>query len=213
MYNKPPKAYISINVSRGISLKKIQNKIPSIIWIIALSVLGFVIGTLTIALRQENWLIHEGILNQEFICNIESISIDKRALFFLCLGRRIRAFFLLLLLSFSSVNIFMNCVFFLINGFYTGSILELFAIRYGMQGIGMYFTMVFPQGICYALGFGILGCWCLNQEKIQGNVQNKKIGKLKNIRSGKVLIMSFFMILIGIILESYINPKIFFFFI
>ena len=194
-------------------MKWFKNRIPSIIWILFFSVLGFGIGTMTMALGQENWLIREGILEREFISGIENISIDKRALFFLCLGRRIRAFFLLLLLSFSSVNLFINCLFFFISGYYVGSIVELLAIRYGMQGIGMYITMIFPQGIFYALGFGMLGCWCLNQENIQSNIKNKRVEKLKNIRHKNVLFLSFILIMTGIIIESYVNPKIFFFFI
>lgn len=194
-------------------MKKLKNKIPAIIWILVLSILGFVIGTLTIAFRQENWLVREGILNQEYIWETEMLNIDKRALFFLCFGRRIRAFFLLLLLSFSSVNVFVNISFFLINGFYAGSIMELLTIRYGMQGIGMYVTAIFPQGIFYVLGFWILGCWCLNQEKIQSNLQNRKVEKLRNIKNRKGLMISFCLILLGIILETYVNPKIFFFFI
>ena len=183
------------------------------IWIFILSALGFFIASLTITMQQENWLIREGILNQEFICETEMLTIDKRALFFLCFGRRIRAFFLLFLLSFSSVNVFINSLFFLGCGIYAGSIVELLAIRYGMQGIGMYFTMVFPQGIFYVLGFGILGCWCLNQERIQSNTKNRKVEKLRNVRSKKAIVMAFVFVLIGIILESYVNPKIFFFFI
>lgn len=194
-------------------MNRLRNRISPIMGILFFSMLGFVIGILTIALQPENWLIKEEILNPEFIYDMENINVDKRALFFLCLGRRIRAFFLLLLLSFSSVNIFVNCIFFLISGFYVGSILEVLAIRYGMQGIGMYFTMIFPQGIFYILGFWVLGCWCLNQEKIQSNIQNKKVEKLKNIKNRKALFISFFLIVTGIIIESYVNPKIIFFFI
>ena len=193
-------------------MNKFRIKIPPMIWILILSILGFVIGTLTIAFRQENWLIKEGILNEEFIYDTESLMIDKRALFFLCFGRRIRAFFLLFLLSFSSVNIFSSSFFFLVSGICTGSIMEMCAIRYGMQGIGMYVTMIFPQGIFYALGFGILGCWCLNQEKMQSSVKNRKIEKLRNIKNKKAVGVAFLLVLIGIVLESYVNPKIFFFF-
>ena len=194
-------------------MKGLKNRIPPVIWILIFSILGFFIASLAIVMQQENRLIKEGILNQEFIYDTEMLIIDKRALFFLCFGRRIRAFFLLFLLAFSSVNIFVNSIFFLGCGIYTGSIMELLAVRYGMQGIGMYFTMIFPQGIFYALGFGILGCWCLNQERVQSNIKNRKVEKLRNIKNKKAVILAFVLVLIGIFLESYVNPKIFFFFI
>lgn len=177
-----------------------------------LCIVGFVAGVLTIAFWTDNCFMKEGVLNQDFIYELEKLKVDKRAVFFLCLGRRIRAFFLLFLLAFSSVNLFITISFFLLNSFYIGSIMEVFAIRYGIQGIAMYFTMVFPQGIFYCAGFLILGCWCLNQEGREGSLKNKKVEKVRKIRYKRAIYISFILILLGIIMESYINPKIFFFF-
>lgn len=194
-------------------MNKLRTRIPSILILSILCFLGFLAGALTVAFWQENWLIGEGILNRDFIFEVERVKIDKRAVFFLCLGRRMRAFFLLFLLAFSSVNLLVTFSFFLLSGFCVGSIMEVLAIRFGMQGIAMYFTMVFPQGLFYALGFLVLGCWCLNQEGREGKQINRKMEKVRIIRNKKVVVVSFIMILLGIIVESYINPKIFFFFI
>ncbi len=194
-------------------MKRITKQIPPIVLIVFLCILGFMLGVLTIAFQQENWLVKEGILNQDFIYEFELLKIDKRAVFFLCLGRRIRAFFLLFLLAFSSVNLFVVFSFFVISSFYVGSIVEMFAIRYGMQGIAMYVTMIFPQGIFYCLGFFSLGCWCLRQEGREGKLNEQKMKKVREIRNKKVVFAAFLLILVGIIMESYINPKIFFFFI
>lgn len=194
-------------------MKKIRIEIPPIILIAFVVFVGFIAGVLSIALWKENWLISEGILNSEFISDITELKIDKRALFFLCLGRRMRAFFLLFLLSFSSVNSWVNFAFFLLSGFFAGSVVEILTIRYGMQGIAMYFTMVFPQGLCYILGFLILGCWCLKRESIERSLRERKIQKIRKIENKKAIIISCVLILAGIIIESYINPKIFFFFI
>lgn len=194
-------------------MKKIRIEIPPIILIAFVVFVGFIAGVLSIALWKENWLISEGILNSEFISDITELKIDKRALFFLCLGRRMRAFFLLFLLSFSSVNSWVNFAFFLLSGFFAGSVVEILTIRYGMQGIAMYFTMIFPQGLCYILGFLILGCWCLKRESIERSLRERKIQKIRKIENKKAIIISCVLILAGIIIESYINPKIFFFFI
>lgn len=194
-------------------MKKIRIEIPPIILIVFVVFVGFVAGVLSIALWKENWLISEGILNREFISDIITLKIDKRALFFLCLGKRMRAFFLLFLLSFSSVNLGVNFAFFLLNAFYAGSVVEILTIRYGMQGIAMYFTMVCPQGLCYILGFLILGCWCLKRERIKRSPRERKIQKIRKIENKKEVVVSWLLILVGIIIESYINPTIFFFFI
>lgn len=194
-------------------MKKTEIKIPSLILIAVISIVGFMFGVFTIALWQENWLVNQGILNREFIYQINNLKIDKRALFFLCFGKRLRAFFVLFLLTFSSVNRFSNLVFFGLNGFYVGSIMELFTVRYGMQGIIMYLSLVLPHGIFYVIGFVILGCWCLNMEKGGYSGVYKRKEKVKSIKKKGALIISLIMILFGAILESYVNNNFFLFFV
>lgn len=194
-------------------LNRLKNRISPILFIIFIGVIGFITGVMTIALWQENWLISNGVLEQEFVYKIEDLNIDKRALFFLCFGKRLRAFFILFLLAFSSINVFANIIFFLLSGLYIGSIMEVFTIRYGMQGIFMYLSFTLPQGIFYILGFLSLGCWCLNLEKTQGTTVDRKMEKLRKINDKRRLVCSLVLILTGILLESYVNTKIFLIFI
>lgn len=158
-----------------------------------------------IVLWQENWLITDGILNLDYIYKIEELIIDKRALFFLCLEKRLRAFFLLFLLAFSSVNIFVNILFFFLHGLYIGSVMELLTVRYGIQGIGVYASLVLPQGIFYIVGFLVLGCWCWNMEKSPDGEQRKKKDKVQQFADKGRLFTAFICVCIGIILESYVN--------
>ena len=97
-------------------MNKIKDRISPLFLILIVSGLGFVFGIFCIAFKRENWLIADGILNQDFICKMERIVINKRALFFLCLEKRLGAFFMLFLLAFSSVNIWANVFFFFLNG-------------------------------------------------------------------------------------------------
>ena len=53
---------------------------------------------------------------------------------------------------------------------------------------------------------------CL-QEGREGKLNEQKMKKVREIRNKKVVFAAFLLILVGIIMESYINPKIFFFFI
>ena len=194
-------------------MHKFISKIRPIFFILFFVVLGFIIGVMWVTFRKENWFLSEGILNEKFIRNMEEMDIDRRALFFICLGEKMRSFVLLFILSFSVVNFWIISLFFLISGIAVGSIIELLVIRYGMQGILMYLTMTIPHGLFYALGFAVLGCWCLKQEQNGTTIQNKKIQKVRNLKNCKALFFSFLFLVIGIFLESYLNPKIFLFFI
>jgi len=194
-------------------LDRIRSRISPVFLIITISMIGFVSGAFTIALKQENRLITEGILNRDFIYKIEELTIDKRALFFLCLEKRLRAFLLLFLLAFSSVNIFTNVLFFFLHGLYIGSVMELLVIRYGVQGFGMYASFVLPHGIFYFIGYLSLGCWCLKMEKGACDERSDKKEKIQQFRNKGQLLLSFVSVLIGIMLESYVNSyflKIFF---
>ena len=194
-------------------MHKFIHKIRPIFFVLFFLVLGFITGVVCIAFWKENWFLSEGILNEKFIRNMEEMDIDRRALFFICLREKMRSFVLLFILSFSVVNFFVVNLFFLISGIAVGSIVELLVIRYGMQGILMYFTMTFPHGMFYAFSFAVLGCWCLKQEQIGTTLQNKKIHKVRNLKNCKALFLSLLFLVIGVFLESYLNPKIFLFFI
>lgn len=179
--------------------------VTPLVYILLITFIGFITGVLSIALWKENFFFGDGILEQKFIFKIQDVNMDKRALFFLCLGRRLRAFFLLFLLAYSSVNVLSNTLFFSLNGFYIGSVMELLAIRYGIQGLWIYMGMIFPQGIFYAFGFACLGCWCLNMEVRQEQGIRGKVKKIQNSIDWKKILLSLGAILLGIILESYVN--------
>lgn len=184
-------------------------KISSIAVVLIATCIGFFTGIFTISLWQENWLFQNNIMEQDFVEMIKSLSVDKRALFFLCLGKRLRAFFLLFLLSFSSINVFSVLSYFGFCGYSVGSILELLIIRYGYQGILIYFSFILPQGVFYILSALILGCWCLNNENNLKGQRNRKIQKLCQNKKKRLLLLSLIMIFIGAYLESNINKKIF----
>ena len=171
--------------------------------------LGFVAGVLMVAFGSENFLISDGILNDEFMLKMQNIYVDKRNFFFMCLGERLRTFFLMFLLAYSSVNIFYCNLFFGLQGFFIGSVMELLAVRYGGKGIFIYLEMIFPQGILYALGFLCLGCWCLHLEENSEIGVRKKMVKIQSGASKKKPWIALALILTGVILESYVNVELF----
>jgi len=186
---------------------EIENRkfITPLSYILLISFFGFITGVFFVAFKENNTFLKDGILNKEFIAGIQELSVDKRVLFFLCLGKRMRDFLLLLLLAYSSVNVFFISLFFGVQGFYIGSVMELLAIQYGIDGLFMYIKMVFPQGLFYSFGFVCLGCWCLGMEKLQTEGIKRKVEKMKNIGGLRRVLVAFLAVLIGIIMESYVG--------
>lgn len=163
-----------------------------------ISIFGFMLGTVMVSLWQDNLFFQNCILDSDFIHEIGNLYVDKRALFFLCLEKRLRAFFVMILMSSSVWNWGTVLFFFFFHGFAVGSMVELMIIRYGWQGIMLYFSAIFPQSIFYILGYLILGCWCLRRGK----------RTFADMNWGLVL-CALFINLIGIYMESEFSVKIF----
>ena len=178
------------------------NKILSMPFLVFVGMIGFLLGIMMISLWQDNIFFQEQVLNADFIFEINNLYVDKRALFFLCLRKRLSAFFIMLLLSTSAWNVAIVLSFFVFQGFAVGSIVEVLIIQYGCQGIMLYFSTVFPQCICYSCGYFMLGYWCLNRGNHRSQMDLNKMGFRK-------VFIAFVVNLLGIYLESVFSLKIF----
>lgn len=185
---------------------QIKRKIISPLgYILLISFLGFVSGVLYVSLKDGNILLDDGILNEEVVFKLQNVEMDKRAFLILCLGNRLRDFLLLLLLAYSSINIIFNTLFFGVQGFFVGSVMEVLAIRFGVQGLFIYVGLIFPHGIFYVLGYICLGCWCLRMEMNQENGIRRKVEKIRKGIAYKKIMIAFVSVIIGILLETYVN--------
>ena len=179
-----------------------KQKIPSLPCIIFVCMFSFILGTTMVSIWQENIFFQKNIFNVEFLREISNVYIDKRALFFLCLKERLGAFFIMFLVSSTIWNIVFVFSYFMLHGFAIGCVVEVLIIRYGWSGVTIYLSAVLPYYILYAIGYLILGCWCLNREKTEtkDNLSERKLG---------MIFIAFFINLLGIYIESAFSLKIF----
>lgn len=68
--------------------------------------------------------------------------------------------------------------------------------RLGMPGLLGYFLMIMPHYLCYLSGYGI--CWGVD-------FNSQKNGSLEGYLAGRIL-MGLGVVIIGILLECYVNP-------
>lgn len=169
--------------------------------IIVLFISGFLPGLFWVSLQRDSWIAAVPQLEPDFLWKIEQMSVDKRALFFLTGWKRLRAFFLLWLLSWSLLNKPFALLFFCYQGMSAGMVIELLWIKYGIKGFFFYFGMVFPQLLFYVPGFFLLGVFCLKKQgrQVEGVVRMK--------RSIREPLIGLGIVMIGIVLESYLNPE------
>ncbi len=162
--------------------------------------LGFLLGVVWMCISRDCWLTLIDRLEPDFLWKIEQIEVDKRALFFLTVGKRLGALFWFWLLSYSLFRVPLTLGFFFYHGICVGMIMELLSIRYQVRGLLFYLGMVLPHGLFYALGFGLSGVIFLKRRKdktLEGKERGKRI-------SGGI---AWAAVLAGIFMESYINPE------
>ena len=179
-----------------------KRKIQALPCIVFVCIISFLFGTGLISLWQENLFFQKNILNVDFFREISNVYIDKRALFFLCLKERLGAFFIMLLMSSTIWNIAFVFSYFMLHGFAIGCVVEILIIRYGWKGVTIYLSAVLPQCILYAIGYLILGCWCMNREKTE---TKEKLVERKLVS----IFIAFVINLLGIYIESVFSLKIF----
>lgn len=167
----------------NVAKKERELKRPGLV-IVVLFIAGYLAGIACVCFLQEIWLQQWNFLGLELLQRAEHFQIERTALFFLCVRRRLGAFFLLWLMSFSSVRWLFSGGFFLSCGLAAGTVMEVLAIRYGIRGLTLSFVLILPQALCYIPAFFIIG------------------------KGRRKIFLPTLVVIIGILLESYVNPSI-----
>ena len=168
---------------------------------------GIVLGMILIGLGRKVLLADTGILNEEALYHMKYMTVDRNVLFWYVIGIRLKS--LLGLVVFATTYLGLVVVGCSAVGYGTsaGMFLAAAVMRYGLKGILLVITAVFPQYILYGPAYFFLLLWC---RQICRLIYFEKGAKLGN----KQLILIKLMQLLGIIaviiagcsLESYINP-------
>lgn len=118
---------------------------------------------------------------------------NKGELFLQCLFCRGGMFVMILLFAYSSIRKWMFRLFTSAMGISFGIMLKLFYLWYGIKGIGLFLVATFPHFLFYWMAYGLL-YWEVN--KRNGWLERKRFS----------MILAFGVVIIGIWVESYVNP-------
>ena len=142
------------------------------------------------------------VFTPDFFYKLENVTIDKKALFILALGRQLRTFFLLLLLSSTAMKKPLLYSYPILQGGFIGTTMDLLLILYGLTGMGIYILLVLPHGIFYFLSYSIL----LVQKLKEGEEEKEAyIFLQKKKERRQKLFMALVLLVIGSITEAYCN--------
>lgn len=175
------------------------------------SLLGaFVAGIFLANLMGREAVSNAGILNDYFVEKFQYTEINGQNLFFYVVGERIPLLLLLLSLTLTSLGMAGGILMLSWQGFSVGFMLSASIAKYGVKGILLVLGGVFPQYLFY---FPVYVLYCYLTVHLRQRLNRDKVGNgsERGYIYGAWLIAAVGLLLIfvmGIFLESYINPVI-----
>lgn len=172
---------------------------------------SFLIGVFIMNMAGDTLLTEEGIFSPSTMNRLKYIEIDSGKFFPFVLKQRMGSCILMLLLSTTGLGLAAVYIRIIWQGVLTGMIITAAAIRFGMKGLLLILAGSFPhQILLIPAGIMLLG-WCYENcchmhfaEKYTLPGYGNK--KQTIIRQGGTLLWIAAVVLIGCILESYVNP-------
>ncbi len=191
---------------QGIRVK--TGKLPYL----SLFVIGLILGTIIMNYGKKVLLENTGLLDEYTLYHMKYMTVDNSAFFYYLLRQRIMDVLLMVIIATTYLGVLFVAAKTLWYGAAIGMFLSAAVIRYGMKGIILVITGVFPQYIVYIPAYIILLNLC---EKICRSIYFKKssteeISAINLIRSKIIqLLIIIGAVIIGCVLESFLNPIIF----
>lgn len=172
---------------------------------------SFFLGMLLMNMGNEMLLGDEGIFNAASMNRLKYIEINHGKFFQYVLRKRLGECVLLLLMSTTALGMVTVYAAVFWQGLLTGMLMTAAAIRYGLKGILLILGGMFPQQ-CLLLpaGFMLLG-WCMENYFLihiygKGMSPFFRNKRQQFLHQGVFLMWIILVMLIGCILESYVNP-------
>lgn len=170
---------------------------------------GTLLGIILMNLGKKFLLADTGLLNEEALYHMKYMTVDGNALFWYVMGIRLKPLVSLVVLATTYLGIMAVWGTAAGYGVWTGMFLAAAVIRYGVKGILLVMTAIFPQYVIYGPVFFFLLVWC---EQICRLIYFEKGTRLRSRQLVLVKLLQLVAIIVAIIagcaLESYVNPMI-----
>lgn len=175
---------------------------------------GFFIGVFLMNLWKNILITGTGFLDEEMLYQMKYTQIDVHKFFYYVLQKRLTLFAGLAVLATTYLGIVTTYGTFLWFGFASGMFMAAVSIRYGLKGILLLAAAFLPQYILYVPAFWLLLNWCYRICCTMYFPARIYLEPEKQFRSkksffathGLQLLIIFLVVIIGILLESYVNP-------
>lgn len=163
---------------------------------------GLLIGIIYGGFFAKTYMEQVGFLSDYFLVHYLKNEIDGNQLFPYLLKGRGASLFVLWTLGSSFLGGFLIYLALLWVGFSTGIYLIAGIMKNGLAGLGFCIAAFFPQALFYLPAFGLV----LIQAYV--TARRQEVGRERAVRYFAVLLVSFLLLFLGVLTESYVNPSI-----
>lgn len=195
-YNKKVQAGMKMRESVYLPRKERQQ-------VLALFFLGFVLGIIVSNLWLKGAVDEGGIMSQWFLTQFSYTEIQTSQLFWYVLERRAKTFCLLAVVGITGAGNVLLVVCLLWSGICVGGFFSVCIMQMGILGLLLAVTSLFPQIFMYVPLIFLLLKLIGNRKEV---TQNRGERKQRILVCAAILLLSVVILIVGICMESYINP-------
>jgi hypothetical protein len=166
--------------------------------------IGFFGGILFTNFFGKTYVLGIGVLGEYFLIHFQYTKINYNQLFFYIFQERFKFLFIILILGITNIGIPVICGFFLWIGFTGGVFLSVAILKFGLKGLAVSIAGVIPHFLVYVPLFIIYA------DKVMDKKLTQKIKyKKENVKADILFVLiGIGLWMIGILMESYLNPPI-----
>lgn len=172
---------------------------------------GLLAGAAFVYLNPDAFLTETGFLSRSSLARVGRIELNESIFFLYVLKKRIGTVWLTAILSTTFAGIVTTYLFVLWTGICGGVVAAVSVMRYGIKGFILLAGSMMPHFLCYIPAFLMLADWAfLVCTRLYYPVRDytepyeKKLGRNKLVFNFLIL---HGIVIIGVILESYVNPN------
>ncbi len=182
-------------------------------YLLYLFMTGLFLGIILVNIRHDVWMDEDGLLNTAMMKQLQSSELDGSYLFGYILKHRVSTILILCVLASTMIGLPIVCGYVCYLGASAGCILSIAVIRYGVRGLFFMAASVFPQALLLVPGYFLLFQWGMECNrslygKTDGFEGRYLIGKQFILKKVISLAGILFLIILGCMIESYVNPQI-----
>lgn len=178
-----------------------------------LFLIGFFIGILIVNLGHETWIVNGNLLGTGMISRLKNSRAAGEGLIGYIVRHRLCAVGLLSISATTLIGMPILCFYISYTGLAAGCLLSVAVIRYGVRGLLFMVAALLPQAILLVPAYIVFFFWAADlnrtlyapQTQLEGY---ERYSRQFYVKKGVQIVGIVTVVIMGCLLESYVNPKI-----